>query len=157
MRLLLLIAAVWTVAAQTPPAQPVPFSHRHHVGTLKLKCGMCHPNRDPGESMGTAASNVCMQCHSAVKTDSPHIKKVAESAKEKRPIKWTRVYQIPTYVYFSHRAHIEAKNTCQECHGDVSQRDALFKEVDLSMTGCMNCHKAKSASNDCAFCHEQRQ
>jgi hypothetical protein len=157
MRLLLLIIAACACMAQTPPAQPVPFSHKHHVGTLKLKCNMCHPNRDPGEAMGIAASSVCMQCHASVKTDSPHIKKVAESAAEKRPIKWTRVYQIPTYVFFSHRAHIEAKNTCQECHGDVSQREALFKEVHHNMSTCMACHKAKNASNDCTYCHEQRQ
>ena len=152
--LLLVAASLWS---QTPPAQPVPFSHKHHAGTLKLKCNMCHPNRDPGEMMGIAAPSVCMQCHASVKTDSPHIRKVAEAAAEKRPIKWTRVYQIPTYVFFSHRAHIEAKNTCQECHGAVEQREALFKEVEHSMTTCMACHKAKNASNDCTFCHEQRQ
>lgn len=159
MKFLLLIISVFVLSAQTPvpPAQPVPFSHKHHVGTLKLKCNMCHPNRDPGETMGIAAASVCMQCHASVKTDSPHIQKVAASAAEKRPLKWARVYQIPTFVFFSHRAHVESKNTCQECHGDVGQREALFKEVDLSMTGCMNCHKAKNASNDCTYCHEQRQ
>jgi len=138
------------------PAQPIAFSHKQHAGTLKLKCNMCHPNRDPGETMGIAATTVCMQCHTAVKTDSPEIQKLAEYARASRPVRWVRVYQIPTYVEFSHRAHLEAGNTCQECHGPVAEREVLAREGDLSMSGCMNCHKAKNASNDCTFCHEQR-
>ena len=163
MRLLLICIAapVWVALAQAPPkpapVQPVPFSHKQHAGTLKLKCNMCHPNRDPGESMGIAAASVCMQCHASVKKDSPAIQKVAESAETKRPIRWVRVYEIPTYVFFSHRAHAEAGNTCQECHGLVAERDQLYREVDLSMTGCMDCHRQKKASNDCLYCHEQRQ
>ncbi len=150
---LLLVA----LTLQAAPDQPVPFSHKHHAGTLKLKCNMCHPNRDPGETMGIAASKVCMQCHTAIKTDSPHIQKIAASAAENRPMKWVRVYQIPTYVIFSHRTHTEAGNICQDCHGPVPEREVLTKEGDISMTGCMNCHKAKNASNDCTFCHEPQK
>src|SRR5262245_17313513 len=98
---LFLIIFILTVAAQTPkppppaPQQPLPYSHKVHAGTLKLKCNMCHPNKDPGEAMGIPAASVCMQCHSAVKTESPAVQKLAEFAKANREIKWTRVYQIP--------------------------------------------------------------
>ena len=115
---------------------------------------MCHPNPDPGEMMKIAASSVCMQCHSAVKTDSASIRKLAAFAKNDREIKWARVYQIPGFVNFSHKAHLDAKNTCQECHGQVAARDRLSRETDISMGGCMNCHRAKKASIDCAYCHE---
>jgi hypothetical protein len=160
MRALLFFCAAVAAVAQAPPsgpAQPVPFSHKQHAGTLKLKCNMCHPNRDPGESMGIAQASTCMQCHSSVKTDSPAIQKLAAHAESKRAVPWVRVYQIPAYVFFSHRAHIEAGNTCRECHGPVEERAQLAREADLSMTGCMNCHKTKNASNDCLYCHEQRQ
>ena len=145
----------FTVWAQGP-AQPVPFSHKQHVGTLKLKCNMCHPNRDPGETMGIAAASVCMQCHSAVKTDSPAIQKVADAAKNAKPIRWRRVYEIPTYVFFSHRTHLNAGATCDACHGPVAERDVLAREADISMKGCMTCHTQKKASNDCTTCHDQR-
>ena len=98
-----------------------------------------------------------MQCHSSVKTDSLHIQKLAGYAESKRPIPWVRVYQIPTFVFFSHRAHLEAGNTCQECHGAVAEREQMAREVNLNMSGCMACHKTKNASNDCLYCHEQRQ
>jgi c(7)-type cytochrome triheme protein len=156
------VALIARLAAQqqaTPPIgpeQPVAYSHKHHVGTLKLKCNMCHANKDPGEAMGLPAASVCMNCHQSVKTDSPAIQKLADYAKTNRPIRWVRVYQIPTYVQFSHRAHIEAKNTCQECHGDVASLDVMAKVVPMNMSSCMACHKEKNASNDCTFCHEQR-
>lgn len=97
-----------------------------------------------------------MNCHVAVKKDSPAIQKLAEYANQKREVRWVRIYQIPSYVAFSHKAHTNAGNTCQECHGQVSQRDQLFKETDMSMTGCMSCHAMKNASNDCSYCHEPR-
>ena len=111
--------------------------------------------------MGTAAAAVCMQCHSAVKSDSPAIRKLASfaanQAKNGGEMKWARVYEIPSYVNFSHRSHLEAGTKCAECHGDVTARDALFREADISMGGCMNCHRAKKVSIDCTFCHEQMQ
>jgi cytochrome c peroxidase len=106
--------------------------------------------------MGVAAAKACMQCHTSVKADNPSIQKLAAFAKDNRSIPWERVYQIPTYVSFSHRAHTTAGNTCAECHGQVTQRDQLSAEVDLSMTGCMNCHQQKGASVDCSYRHEPR-
>src|SRR5579864_2309434 len=94
-------------AAPTPPAQPIPFSHKQHLA-LKLKCKMCHANPEPGEMMGIAAASVCMQCHNAIKTDSPSIQKLAGFAEQKREIPWARVYQIPGYVDFSHKTHLNA-------------------------------------------------
>src|SRR5215218_11483044 len=101
-------AAIWLMVAMAqtqtkkppppPPEQPIPYSHKLHVGTLKLKCNMCHPNKDPGEIMGIPQASTCMQCHSSVKTDSPAIQKLAEYAKTSRQIRWARVYEIPTYV-----------------------------------------------------------
>jgi hypothetical protein len=143
-------------AAYKPPPQPLPFSHKVHAGDLKLQCKMCHVNPDPGEMMTFAPASKCMSCHSTIKADSPAIQKLAEAVKANREIKWARVYQIPGYVFFSHRAHLEAGGTCVECHGPVNTREQLFRETDISMGGCMNCHRAKKASLDCTYCHEQR-
>ena len=153
-----LLAAPLTLAqtGRQPPEQPVPFSHKWHAGGLKLECRMCHANPDPGETMGIAAPAVCMQCHSTVKTESPHIQKIAAAAKAGRELPWVRVYEIPSWVDFSHRSHVKAGNRCEECHGKVAEREALDREGDISMGGCMNCHAAKKVSVDCTFCHEQR-
>ncbi|HXB69117.1 MAG TPA: cytochrome c3 family protein [Candidatus Acidoferrales bacterium] len=153
---LCLLVCLQPVAAQTPRPQPVAFSHKVHAGTLKLKCKTCHANPDPGETMGVAAASMCMQCHSAIKTDSPDIQKLAAAAKDNKELPWLRVYWIPSYVNFSHRTHLETGNQCEDCHGKVAERDKLAREGNISMGGCMACHQTKKVSIDCGYCHEPK-
>ena len=153
-RIVVLAVAVAVLAAE-PPLQPIPYSHKQHIA-LGLKCANCHEMPDPGEMMGIPAAAKCMTCHQAVKKDSPEIQKLAAFAARKEPVPWVRVYQIPGYVFFSHKNHLDTGATCETCHGKVSERDRLFRETDISMGGCMNCHRSKRASLDCTFCHEQR-
>jgi hypothetical protein len=148
------LLAMWAADA---PVQPLPFSHKDHAGTLKLQCKMCHPSPDPGESMTIAPPSVCMQCHSAIKADSPAIQKLAQYAAQSKPVPWVRIYAIPAWVDFSHRGHLASgKNTCEDCHGKVAERDVLYREVNLNMGTCMDCHAGKRAPTGCTFCHEAR-
>jgi hypothetical protein len=151
----LLLAAGSRGQQQQQQQQPVPYSHKAHLA-LGLTCASCHKNADPGEFMGFPAESFCMTCHQAVKADSPHIEKVAAAAREKKPIPWVRVYQLPTYVYFSHRVHTAAGATCVTCHGPVRERDRITKEVSHNMRSCMACHAATKARSDCMTCHEER-
>lgn len=144
-------------APPPPPQQPIAFSHKVHVGTAKLPCKMCHPNPDPGDNETIVAASVCMQCHSAVAKDNPEVQKLAQYAKSNTPIPWAPVYELPSFVIFSHRVHTDKGNTCQECHGNVAARDALFRETNMSMAGCVACHTAKKATVECNVCHELQQ
>jgi hypothetical protein len=152
------IAQTGAQTGQTPlpgSKQPIAFSHKLHVGGQGLKCATCHKNPDPGEKMGLASAALCMQCHEDVKTDSPEIQKLAAYAKDKRDIKWVRIYEIPSYVFFSHRAHLAAGSTCATCHGEVKEIEQMYKVKEINMASCMNCHQANNASTDCSYCHEK--
>jgi hypothetical protein len=157
----LLILGLMAGAAQTTqtplpgPQQPIPFSHKLHVGGQGLKCATCHKNPEPGERMGLATAPLCMQCHEEVKAESPDIQKLAALAQAKTEIKWRRVYEIPSYVYFSHRAHLNAGSTCADCHGEVKELEQMYRVKPINMANCVNCHQAKGASFDCTFCHEK--
>jgi hypothetical protein len=140
------------VVAET---QPIPFSHRVHA-EAKLVCRDCHTNPDPGEVMGLPAESRCMACHRSIKTDSPHIQKLASFVEQKRSVPWKRLWLVPSYVWFGHRTHGEAGVRCVECHGPTDQRDVVTKEVSASMGACMQCHTERKVSNDCGFCHEPR-
>lgn len=161
-----LALVAFSLAAQQPPhskpfvpgapvRQPLPYSHQQHLA-LGLKCAQCHKNADPGETMGLPATAVCMGCHQSVAKDKPAIQSLAKFHEEKRPVPWERVYQIPSYVFFSHREHLKAGATCETCHGKVAERPALFREKDISMGACMECHRLEKAPNDCQLCHENR-
>ena len=158
--LLILSSPFASIAAaqqdQEAPRQPIAFNHKLHAGTLKAQCKMCHPNPDPGELMGLPEVSTCMQCHSAIAPKNGAMQKLQAYAKQNRDIDWARVYQIPSYVSFSHRAHLNAGASCDTCHGAVAQRTPLFKETDISMGFCMDCHRAKQASIDCSYCHSPR-
>lgn len=151
----LLLAFLFFQDTKKAPVQPIPYSHKTHVG-LGLQCKNCHTNPDPGEIMGIPETKACMGCHASVKTDSPHIQKLASFHKQERAVPWVRVYEIPGYVFFSHRAHAAAGASCETCHGKVPQRDALYREGNINMGGCMQCHEQAKASNDCSYCHEPR-
>lgn len=160
-----LVAAASAQVSRTPPPektfrpgapveQPLPYSHKTHLA-LGLKCLDCHAIPDPGDFATFPAEAKCMACHTAVKPESPHIQKLAEAEKSGEPIAWNRVYQLPEYVYFSHAVHhLDAEVACQTCHGDVSQRDALYQEKPITMHACIRCHAETGAPNDCELCHD---
>ena len=143
------------MAAAQGPVQPLPYSHKQHI-EAGLKCKDCHDMPDPGEVAGIPPVSRCMACHQSVKKDSPAIQRLTELAKEHRPVPWIRVYQIPSYVAFSHKAHVDAGASCETCHGEISQMDRVFKAKEMNMGSCMACHQQKRASLDCAYCHEPR-
>ncbi len=153
---LLLLASFWAADTKPEPvAQPIPYSHKQHLA-LGLKCKECHANADPGEVMGIPAVSKCMACHVSIAKEKPAIQKLASFAAAKQPVPWVRVYEIPGYVDFSHRTHLQAGAVCENCHGPVAERTALWREGNISMGGCMDCHRKNKASIDCGFCHEPR-
>ena len=95
-----------------------------------------------------------MACHQAIKTESPHIQKLAEAAKAGESIDWVQIYRVPDYVWFAHESHTEAGVGCEICHGAVAAREAMFKETATNMVSCMGCHAKHRAPNDCDFCHD---
>jgi hypothetical protein len=82
---------------------------------------------------------------------------------EPKSIPWIRVHNLPDYVYFDHRAHVNAGVTCQRCPGPVESMERVSQFETLSMGWCVNCHReatengingqAVHASTDCAVCH----
>jgi len=131
--------------------QPLPYSHKTHVG-LGLKCNGCHAMPGNGEMATFPPESLCMGCHASLKKDSPHIQKLAQFVKEKKPVPWVRVYRLPEYVWFSHKVHVK-KAACETCHGPVAGRDVLRQEKPITMAACMACHDETEAPNECNTCH----
>ena len=138
------------------PKQPIEFNHKLHVSQLKQPCSLCHADRDPGEMVDMPEIAACIQCHSAISPKTAAERKLAAFAKQNRDVDWVRVYQIPTFVRFSHRQHTQGGAKCETCHGPVGQRVSLWQENPTTMGSCMNCHRQTHASLDCGSCHEPR-
>lgn len=137
-----------------PPAQPIPFNHKQH-SAIGIKCLDCHTIKPPGDAAGYPAEATCMGCHASVKKDSPSIAKLAEAARDRKPVPWVRVYRLPKTIYFSHDIHYrKAKTDCAVCHGPVAEREAIGQEKSIAMADCMSCHDRAKAPNDCGLCHD---
>jgi hypothetical protein len=139
------------------PVQPVPFSHKRHAGTLKLPCEFCHTASRSGETLAIPRASFCMQCHQTMDTNDPGVQKLTAYAKSNTVIPWVRVYQLPSFVSFSHKTHLLHGATCRQCHGPVEERTRLYTETDISMAGCVNCHRTSKASTGCDTCHSLEQ
>ncbi len=135
------------------PEQPIPFSHKIHAGDNQIPCLYCHVNADKGRAATIPSLNVCMNCHSVVKPDSPYIQKLKEHYEKGQPIEWIKVHVQPDFVFFNHRPHIAKGVACETCHGDVKNESRIEQIEKLNMGYCVDCHRQKAAPIDCYTCH----
>ena len=135
------------------PEQPIPFSHKLHAGDNKIPCMYCHSNADKSRHATVPSMNVCMNCHKVVKTDSPLIQKLTELYKNNQTFEWTKVHDLPDFVFFNHKRHILKGIACQECHGPVQTMDRIEQGLKLEMGFCISCHRKNKVSTNCDTCH----
>jgi hypothetical protein len=122
--------------------QPVPFSHKHHVGELGLDCRYCHSSVEVSSSAGMPATQTCMACHSQIWTGAAILEPVRASYRDSTPIAWTRVNALPDFVYFNHSIHVAKGVGCTTCHGPVAEMNITWREQTLYMRWCLECHNA---------------
>ena len=123
------------------PAQPVPFSHKHHSGELGIDCRYCHTQVEQNATAGLPPTWTCMSCHSQIWTGAPMLAPVRESLASGVPLHWTRVNRLPDYVYFNHSIHIAKGVGCSSCHGAVDQMQLTYRAHAFHMAFCLNCHR----------------
>ncbi len=121
--------------------QPVPFSHQHHVGALGLDCRYCHTTVETSGFANIPPTKTCMNCHSQIWTTSPTLEPVRASFRTGTSIRWTRVYDLPDFVYFNHSIHIDKGIGCESCHGRVDQMPLTYQAPTLQMSWCLDCHR----------------
>jgi len=136
------------------PAQPIAYTHKVHLAN-GLQCTNCHVGVDQGPDAQIPNVSFCMTCHIAIATDKPEIKKLAAYQARGEAIPWVRVYNYSdsAHVRFNHAPHIRAGVDCSSCHGDMTQQTTAERKIDLNMGYCVDCHKQKKVSVDCATCH----
>jgi cytochrome c2 len=165
------------------PEQPIYFSHKIHAGENKIDCQLCHSSAKYGKVSEIPSMNVCMNCH---RTISEYKGKYMEPGKDKsfydgeiqkiyaatgwdpasqtykgktQPVEWTRIHNMPDFVYFNHSQHVVAggdaiiashnkKNptakidvVCKACHGQIDTMNVVQMANDFTMGWCIQCHR----------------
>jgi hypothetical protein len=141
----LLFAWRWNIdyahAEASPPPQPLPFSHQHHVRDDGIDCRYCHTGVEKSAFAGIPSTNVCMTCHSQLFADVALFKPLHDSLAGGTRIQWSRVNDLPDFVYFNHSAHVTHGVPCKECHGRVDQMPLTVRARSLEMQWCLDCHR----------------
>ncbi len=132
----------YMTGVDAPRAQPVPFSHKHHAGELGIDCRYCHTGVESGRFAGLPPTETCMTCHSQIWTDAPLLAPVRASWRDGKAIEWTRVHDLPDFVYFDHSIHVRKGVGCAECHGRVDEMPLTWQAKPLYMKWCLECHRA---------------
>ncbi len=137
------------------PTQPIAFSHKKHAGELGIDCKFCHYYVEKSKYAGVPSVSNCLGCHKYVASvmQNPEVQKIFKYAEEGKPIPWVKVHDLPDFVRFTHKIHINKGIECYECHGDVAQMDTAQRVAPLNMGWCLECHRKKNASTECFACH----
>ncbi|HYY93228.1 MAG TPA: cytochrome c3 family protein [Pyrinomonadaceae bacterium] len=122
--------------------QPVQFSHKHHVGDDGIDCRYCHTSVETSNTAGLPPTKTCMNCHSQIYSDSRYLEIVRASFRDNKPLEWTRVHDLPDFVYFNHSIHVNKGVGCASCHGRVDQMPMVYQAASLQMEWCLACHRA---------------
>jgi hypothetical protein len=122
--------------------QPIQFSHAHHVGGMGIDCRYCHTTVETSAFANIPPTKTCMNCHSQIWTTAPILEPVRASFRDNTPLEWTRIYDLPDFVYFNHQVHVAKGVGCATCHGRVDQMPLMLQQVSLQMEWCLECHRA---------------
>ncbi len=121
--------------------QPVPFSHEHHVSQLGIDCRYCHTSVETSHFAGIPPTATCMNCHRQIWTNAELLAPVRDSYASGTPLRWSRVHDLPDFVYFNHSIHVAKGIGCVTCHGRVDRMPLMFQHASLQMEWCLDCHR----------------
>lgn len=122
-------------------AQPVAFSHAHHVGQLGIDCRYCHTSVESSGFANVPPTKTCMNCHQQIWTGADMLSPVRESYRTDTPIVWNRVNNLPHYAYFNHSIHVAKGVGCVSCHGRIDEQNLTVQTSTLLMEWCIACHR----------------
>ena len=127
--------------------QPIHFNHAIHAGLeadggMEMDCQYCHYGADKGRHAAIPPTELCLNCHTQVKTNSPEIKKIQKAVDSGENIQWVKVNHYPDFAYFNHAQHVNVAGVkCQKCHGPVEEMEVYYQHENLGMGWCINCHR----------------
>jgi hypothetical protein len=134
-------SSAWVTRITQQRQQPIPFSHEHHVGGLGLDCRYCHTTVETSSFANIPPTKTCMNCHSQIWLTSPTLEPVRSSFRTGTSIRWTRVHDLPDFVYFNHSIHIDKGIGCESCHGRIDLMPLTLQQNTLQMSWCLDCHR----------------
>src|SRR5256712_7986509 len=131
----------WVTQARTAREQPIQFSQERHVAGNGIDCRSCHSSVEVSSFAGIPPTKTCMNCHSQIFANSPFLEPVRQSFRTDRSLEWTRVHDLPDFVYFNHSIHVHKGIGCTTCHGQVDRMPLMWQGSSLPLEWGIDCHR----------------
>ena len=154
----LAVVVIVPLVARAGPSvpQPIAFNHRKHTADLGLTCEFCHKYVRVSAHSGLPDGQTCSMCHQAPQGTSEEAARVTELLASGDPIRFNKLFSLPSHVFYTHRRHVGiADLECETCHGAIAdtERPPSRPLVRVDMDFCMDCHRQEGQSLDCNACH----
>lgn len=146
--LMVYVRTPWNTQQFQAVDQPIQFDHRHHVIDDEIPCLYCHRGAEVSSWAEVPSTDVCMGCHAQIWSDSPLLEPVRRSYFSDQPLRWNAVHRLPDFVYFSHAVHVRRGLGCVACHGHVEEMARVYEVAPLTMSWCLDCHRAAGTLSD---------
>jgi len=85
-----------------------------------------------------------MNCHSLLEKQTAEIEKLKEAVQQQRPLAWTKVHNLPAFVYFNHSQHVLSGVAFRKGQGAIETMDRVEQVAPLTMGWCIDCHRANA-------------
>jgi hypothetical protein len=137
-----------------PKEQPINFSHKLHVTQNGISCQYCHLYARRSFSSGVPPVSTCVGCHGPhgaelVQPDSAEVDIMRDHWAEGTPIPWVKLHDIPDFVRFPHKKHINADasrfidGAGNDCDMNADPRSLACRVMHFRNGGderCQSCH-----------------
>lgn len=118
------------------PVQPIPYSHKLHVGELGLDCRYCHNTVEKAAHAAIPSTQVCMGCHEKlILPDSPKLAPLRISHLEDQDARAHMAVMRKAGVDESSRVNLPPIAAAHagahaQTHGDLAHADATHGPVE---------------------------
>ena len=99
---------------------------------MGIDCRYCHTSVEESAFANIPPTKTCMNCHSQIWTNAPILEPVRASFRDNTPLQWTRVHDLPDFVYFNHSIHVNKGVGCATCHGPVDEMPLMYQEANAA-------------------------
>ena len=116
--------------------QPVPVQPRAPCGRPRHRLPLLpHDGGRVSSFANIPPTKTCMNCHSQIWSTSPTLEPVRASFRTNESIRWTRVNDLPDFVYFNHSIHVNKGVGCEVCHGRVDRMPLTYQRTRCRWSG----------------------
>ena len=134
--------------------QPIAFSHKLHTVQNGIACQYCHLYARRSFTSGVPPVSTCIGCHGPqeqklVQPESVEVNKMRDYWAKGEPIPWVKIHDIPDFVRFPHKEHINADSNRfvddagAGCDPENAPRSLECKLAQFRTGGderCLSCH-----------------